>query len=55
MLAENYMKSNPNVKITINPTPNDSYDQTIRTQLQAGNASDVVVTSPGSGDAAAAS
>ena len=49
MLAEKYMASNPNVKITFNPQPNDSYDQTLRTQLQAGNASDVVVTSPGSG------
>ena len=49
VLAENYMKSHPNVKITFNPQPNDSYDQTLRTQLQAGNASDVVVTSPGSG------
>ena len=37
------------MKITFNPQPNDSYDQTLRTQLQAGNASDVVVTSPGSG------
>jgi raffinose/stachyose/melibiose transport system substrate-binding protein len=49
VLAENYMKSHPDVKITFNPQPNDSYDQTLRTQLQAGNASDVVVTSPGSG------
>jgi raffinose/stachyose/melibiose transport system substrate-binding protein len=48
-LAEDYMKSHPDVKITFNPQPNDSYDQTLRTQLQAGNASDVVVTMPGSG------
>ncbi|GAA3311107.1 ABC transporter substrate-binding protein [Arthrobacter ramosus] len=48
-LGEQYMKSHPNVKITFNPLPNDSYDQTLRTQLQAGNASDVMVTSPGSG------
>lgn len=48
-LAEDYMKSHSDVKITFNPQPNDSYDQTLRTQLQAGNASDVVVTSPGSG------
>jgi raffinose/stachyose/melibiose transport system substrate-binding protein len=48
-LAEDYMKSHPDVKITFNPQPNDSYDQTLRTQLQAGNASDVVVTTPGSG------
>jgi raffinose/stachyose/melibiose transport system substrate-binding protein len=49
VLAEKYMGVNPNVKITFNPQPNDSYDQTLRTQLQAGNASDVVVTAPGSG------
>lgn len=49
VLAEKYMEANPNVKITFNPQPNDSYDQTLRTQLQAGNASDVVVTTPGSG------
>ncbi|CAI3804356.1 ABC transporter substrate-binding protein [Pseudarthrobacter sp. MM222] len=48
-LAEDYMKSHSDVKITFNPQPNDSYDQTLRTQLQAGNASDVVVTSPGAG------
>ncbi|MGN8131357.1 ABC transporter substrate-binding protein [Paenarthrobacter sp. 22069] len=49
VLAESYMKSHPDVKITFNPQPNDSYDQTLRTQLQAGNASDIVVTTPGSG------
>jgi raffinose/stachyose/melibiose transport system substrate-binding protein len=49
VLGEKYMEANPNVKITFNPQPNDSYDQTLRTQLQAGNASDIVVTSPGSG------
>jgi len=48
-LGEDYMKAHPDVKITFNPQPNDSYDQTLRTQLQAGNASDVVVTSPGAG------
>ncbi|MGF9647691.1 ABC transporter substrate-binding protein [Pseudarthrobacter oxydans] len=49
VLGEKYMEANPDVKITFNPQPNDSYDQTLRTQLQAGNASDIVVTSPGSG------
>lgn len=49
VLAEDYMKSHSDVKITFNPQPNDSYDQTLRTQLQAGNASDIVVTTPGSG------
>ncbi|WP_142042399.1 ABC transporter substrate-binding protein [Arthrobacter sp. SLBN-100] len=48
-LGEKYMETHPDVKITFNPQPNDSYDQTVRTQLQAGNASDVLVTMPGSG------
>ena len=41
----------PDVTITTNPTPNDKYGETIRTQLQAGNAADVIQTTPGSGDA----
>ncbi|MCW4466301.1 extracellular solute-binding protein [Glutamicibacter sp. MNS18] len=47
-LAKQYMETFPDIKITLNPQPNDSYDQVVRTQLQAGNASDVLVTSPGS-------
>ena len=50
-LADDYMKANPEVTITTNPTPNDKYGETIRTQLQAGNASDVIQTTPGQGDA----
>lgn len=50
-LAKEYMAANPGVTITTNPTPNDKYGETIRTQFQAGNASDVVQTTPGSGDA----
>ncbi|MET0714718.1 MAG: extracellular solute-binding protein [Mycetocola sp.] len=50
-LANEYMEANPDVTITTNPTPNDKYGETIRTQLQAGNASDVIQTTPGSGDA----
>ncbi|MBD3943581.1 extracellular solute-binding protein [Microbacterium sp. NEAU-LLC] len=50
-LAKEYMDENPDVTITTNPTPNDKYGETIRTQLQAGNASDVIQTTPGSGDA----
>jgi len=50
-LADDYMAANPDVKITSNPTPNDKYGETIRTQLSAGNASDVIQTTPGSGDA----
>jgi raffinose/stachyose/melibiose transport system substrate-binding protein len=50
-LAEDYMAENPDITITSNPTPNDKYGETIRTQLSAGNASDVIQTTPGSGDA----
>lgn len=50
-LAKAYMEAHPDVTITTNPTPNDKYGETIRTQLQAGNASDVIQTTPGSGDA----
>ncbi|GEB46736.1 raffinose/stachyose/melibiose transport system substrate-binding protein [Microbacterium sp. AG157] len=49
-LAKEYMAANPGVTITSNPTPNDKYGETIRTQLQAGNASDVIITAPGAGD-----
>lgn len=48
-IAEKYMEEHPDVTITLNPVPNDQYDQTVRTQLQAGNASDVLSTVPGSG------
>jgi len=47
-LAKQYMEEYPDVKITLNPQPNDSYDQMVRTQLKAGNASDVLLTAPGS-------
>lgn len=50
-LAKAYVEANPDVTITTNPTPNDKYGETIRTQLQAGNASDVIQTTPGAGDA----
>lgn len=52
-LAKAYMDANDDVTITTNPTPNDKYGETIRTQFQAGNAADVVQTTPGSGDARA--
>ncbi|GAA4782879.1 ABC transporter substrate-binding protein [Microbacterium gilvum] len=48
-LAEEYMAAHEGVTITANAVPNDSYDETVRTQLQAGNASDVIQTTPGSG------
>jgi raffinose/stachyose/melibiose transport system substrate-binding protein len=51
LLAEQYMEENPDVTITINALPGETYAQTIRTQLQSGNASDVFVSSPGTGQA----
>jgi len=48
-LAEAYEEAHPNVTITLNPVPNDTYGDTLRTQLQAGNASDVIQTEAGSG------
>lgn len=49
VLAKQYMEANPDVTITLNPQPNDTYGDTVRTQLQAGNASDVIETEAGSG------
>jgi raffinose/stachyose/melibiose transport system substrate-binding protein len=49
LLAEQYMQEHPDVTITINSLPGETYDQNIRTQLQAGNASDVFLSAPGSG------
>ncbi|MDI6943291.1 extracellular solute-binding protein [Microbacterium barkeri] len=49
-LANEYMEAHDGVTITTNPLPNDSYGETLRTQLQAGNAPDVIQTTPGSGD-----
>ncbi|MDS2173424.1 extracellular solute-binding protein [Nesterenkonia sp. CL21] len=48
-LAEAYMEENPDVSITLNSQPNDSYGESLRTQLQGGNAADVMQTVPGTG------
>lgn len=48
-LAELYMDANPDAEVTLNPIPADSYDAVLNTQLQAGNASDVILATPGSG------
>ncbi|GAA3756996.1 ABC transporter substrate-binding protein [Salinactinospora qingdaonensis] len=50
-LARVYMEENPDVSIELAPQPNDRYGETLRTQLQAGNAPDVVQTAPGTGQA----
>lgn len=49
-LANEYMETHEGVTITPQAVPNDSYGETIRTQLQAGNAADVIQTTPGAGD-----
>src|SRR5690625_2763691 len=50
VLAEKYMEANSHVNITLNPQPNDQYGRSIRAQLQAGNAADIIQTTPGRGD-----
>ncbi|WP_460689374.1 ABC transporter substrate-binding protein [Nesterenkonia suensis] len=48
-LADAYMEENPGVDITLHEVSNESYGQTITTQLNAGNAPDVFQTAPGHG------
>ncbi|MFF0267009.1 ABC transporter substrate-binding protein [Kribbella sp. NPDC004536] len=48
-LAKAYMSANPNITIKLEGKPNDTYGDAIRTQLQAGNAADVLETEAGSG------
>ncbi|HEY6741306.1 MAG TPA: extracellular solute-binding protein [Lapillicoccus sp.] len=49
VLAKQYMTANPQVTIKLDAKPNDTYSDSIRTQLQAGNAADVIETEAGSG------
>jgi raffinose/stachyose/melibiose transport system substrate-binding protein len=49
ILAKEYMKANPSVTINLEAKPNDTYGDSVRTQLQAGNAADVIETEAGSG------
>ncbi|MFJ9243849.1 ABC transporter substrate-binding protein [Streptomyces sp. NPDC101776] len=53
-LFKAFEKANPGVKIDARYTPNDSYPQLIQTRLQAGQASDVIQTTPGTGGGLAA-
>ena len=48
--ADAFHQKNPNVTIKIIESPNDQHGQTIRTQLQAGNAPDMFYVSAGRGD-----
>ncbi|WEG08398.1 extracellular solute-binding protein [Microbacterium horticulturae] len=49
VLAQTYMKAHPDVKITTNEIPLDSYGQTLTTQLNAGSSSDAFQAAPGVG------
>lgn len=51
VLANQYMDEYPEVTITLNKLPSETYAQILPTQLQAGNAGDVFVTSAGAGEA----
>lgn len=48
-LAKRYMEAHPGVEVTLNPVPSESYDTVLNTQLQSGNASDLIMAVPGSG------
>lgn len=48
-LANKFMEEHPEITIELNPVPNDTYGDTLRTQLQAGDAADVFQTDAGSG------
>ncbi len=48
-LARKYMDGHPDIKVTLSPVPSESYDSLLRTALQGGNASDVIMATPGSG------
>lgn len=50
-LIDAYMADNPDVTIEIEEFPLDSYGTTLQTRLQAGNAPDVFVTTPGASGA----
>lgn len=44
-----FEQAHPDIKVDAQYTPNDSYPQLMQTQLQAGNAADVIQTTPGTG------
>lgn len=50
-IAEAFTKENPDITVEIVETPNDQMGQVMKTQLQAGNAPDVIYGSPGTGNA----
>lgn len=50
-MAQKYMETHDGVTVTLKPIPSDNYDTLLRTQLQGGNSSDVVMVTAGSGAA----
>lgn len=48
-LVKSFEATNPNIKVNVTYTPVQSYPQALYTQLQAGNAADVVYTNGGTG------
>ncbi|MDP9936760.1 raffinose/stachyose/melibiose transport system substrate-binding protein [Paenarthrobacter nicotinovorans] len=53
-LFQAFEKANPGIKVDARFTPNDSYPQLVQTQLQGGQAADVIQTTPGTGGGLAA-
>lgn len=49
VLAQTYMDEHPDDKVTLNPVPSENYDSLLRTQLQGGNASDLIMATPRAG------
>lgn len=49
-LVNDYKQQHPDVEITVNKLPSDTFSQVVPTQLQAGNAGDLIMTMAGSGD-----
>lgn len=50
LIADAYMAAFPDREIVVNELPNDGFAQALRTQLQAGNADDVIYVTPGGGN-----
>ncbi|MDN4477918.1 extracellular solute-binding protein [Demequina sp. SYSU T00039] len=50
LISDAYMAEFPDRTIELQELPGDSYAQSVRTQLQAGNASDIIYVTPGGGN-----
>lgn len=49
-IAEQYMAEFPDRTVEVTELPGDSYANSVRTQLQAGNAADIIYVTPGGGN-----